>query len=173
MKKGISQNINKFIIFGIIFTMICGTLLHFAYDFFGKNPVVGIFSPINESVWEHLKLLYYPVSLWVFFHYFKYGKKYKNYFFSALIGLISGLLTIPILFYLYTSIAKTDILAVDIIIFLISIIICFSIFGYLLQNYNVNFLSSKAAIILWEIIFILFVLFTIFPPDIFLFKDHQ
>ena len=47
----------KFTILGIVFTVITGTLLHFVYDLSNENPVVGLFAPINESVWEHLKLL--------------------------------------------------------------------------------------------------------------------
>ena len=55
----------KFTILGIIFTVITGTLLHFVYDLSNGNPVVGLFAPINESVWEHLKLLFYPATLWI------------------------------------------------------------------------------------------------------------
>jgi hypothetical protein len=42
---------------------LLGTLLHFAYDFSGQNFVVGLFSAINESTWEHLKLLFMPFLL--------------------------------------------------------------------------------------------------------------
>ena len=39
-----------------------GALLHFAYDVL-PVPLVGLFAPVNESVWEHLKLLFWPVLL--------------------------------------------------------------------------------------------------------------
>lgn len=173
MKNIKSKNANKFIISGIIFTIILGTLFHFIYEWSGNNPIVGLFSPVNESVWEHLKLLFYPASIWFFIGYFKHGKHNSNYFFSALIGLISGLIVIPVLFYLYTAIAGTDILVIDISIFILSIIITFLIFGYFQRNYNFHFLSTKAVIILWELIFVLFVFFTILPPDIPLFQQYK
>ena len=44
------KNFKKYIISGIIFTIVFGSLLHFFYDWSGKNAIVGLFSPINESV---------------------------------------------------------------------------------------------------------------------------
>ena len=47
----------------IVAISIIGTLLHFLYEFSGKNFLVAIFSAVNESVWEHLKLSFYPLAL--------------------------------------------------------------------------------------------------------------
>lgn len=164
------RRLNLYVFSGIIFTVVLGTLLHFVYDWSGSNPIVGLFSPINESVWEHLKLLYYPMSIWVFIGYFKYGKRNKNYFFAALTGLISGLILIPAIFYLYTSITGKSFLVMDILIFIAGVVTSFLVMRQILQNYNIRCLSVKAGIILWELIFVLFVVFTTFPPEIFLFK---
>ncbi len=54
------NKIRNYQIFSVIFTFILGTLLHFTYELSGGNLVVASFSAINESVWEHLKLLYFP-----------------------------------------------------------------------------------------------------------------
>lgn len=165
------KNINKFIIEGIIFTIIFGTLLHFAYEWSGSNSIVGLFSPVNESVWEHLKLLYYPMTLWVFFGYFKYGKNNRNYFFAALAGLIAGLIIIPVLFYAFTAIVGKSFLAVDIIIYIIGVAVSFLVMGYILKNYNMRTLTVKMGIVLWELFFFLFAIFTIFPPNLPIFQS--
>lgn len=165
------KKLNLYIIFGIIFTIAFGTLLHFVYQWSGSNSIVGLFSPVNESVWEHLKLLFYPMSLWIIFGYFKFGKSNPNYISAALIGLLSGLILIPVLFYTYTSITLESILALDITIFVLSIIVAFFIMRYILKNYNLRFLTLKTGIFLWEVLFILFVLFTIFPPNLPIFKE--
>ena len=47
-------------------TVILGTLLHFTYQWSGRNPVIGIFSAVSESTWEHLKLLAIPMLLFLF-----------------------------------------------------------------------------------------------------------
>ena len=44
--------------FGFAFTSLLGTLLHFLYEWTGKSPLVAPFSGVNESTWEHMKLLY-------------------------------------------------------------------------------------------------------------------
>ena len=37
-----------------------GVLLHFLFDWF-PNPVTALFSPVRESIWEHVKLIYFPL----------------------------------------------------------------------------------------------------------------
>ena len=64
------RRLNIFLIIGAVFTIITGTLLHFVYEWSGESLFVGIFSPINESVWEHLKLLFFPMSVWILIGYF-------------------------------------------------------------------------------------------------------
>lgn len=58
MKK--NNCILAFIIIGT-----AGTLWHFVYEWSGENPIIGAIAPVNESVWEHLKLLFFP-SLFYF-----------------------------------------------------------------------------------------------------------
>ena len=78
------RRLNIFLIIGAVFTIITGTLLHFVYEWSGESLFVGIFSPINESVWEHLKLLFFPMSVWILIGYFIFGKN-ENYFKGKLV----------------------------------------------------------------------------------------
>ena len=48
---------------GILCVSILGTLLHFTYRWSGRNPLIGLIAPVNESVWEHMKLLFFPMLL--------------------------------------------------------------------------------------------------------------
>ena len=50
-------------LFRFIFISVLGVLLHFTYEWSGDNAVVGLFSAVNESTWEHLKLLFFPFLL--------------------------------------------------------------------------------------------------------------
>lgn len=164
---------NIFVISGIIFTIIVGTLLHFIYEWSGNNAFVGIIAPVNESVWEHMKLLFFPYTVWIIIGYFIYGKRNKNYVISSFIGLIIGLLFIPIAFFIYTSFTGTSYVYVDITIYIISVLLSFLISGYLFKNYNLKPHSNRTIIILWEVIFLLFAIFTVFHPDLLLFKDFS
>ena len=48
---------------GFLFAATAGTLLHFVYDWSGGIPLVAAFSAVNESTWEHMKILFFPVFL--------------------------------------------------------------------------------------------------------------
>ena len=122
------RRLNIFLIIGAVFTIITGTLLHFVYEWSGESLFVGIFSPINESVWEHLKLLFFPMSVWILIGYFIFGKKFKTYIPSAVIGILSGMILIPMWFYTYTVFTGKPILFLDILSFIISVCVA------LLQN---------------------------------------
>lgn len=70
------KHLKHYTIIGIIFATIMGTLAHFLYDWSGKNRVVGLFTPVNESVWEHMKLLFFPMLLYTLLMIFKFRKQY-------------------------------------------------------------------------------------------------
>ena len=53
------NTLSRRILLAFVLAVIGGTLLHFVYDFF-PNPVTALFSPVRESLWEHLKIIYWP-----------------------------------------------------------------------------------------------------------------
>ena len=75
---------------GVLFTILLGTLLHFTYALSGENQIVAVFSTVNESTWEHLKLLFWPTFLWSLAEYFVYGKNYRCFFSAKLISFLVG-----------------------------------------------------------------------------------
>ena len=52
---------------GFIAVSIAGTLMHFIYEWSGNNKIVALFAPVNESPWEHLKLLFFPFVIYGIF----------------------------------------------------------------------------------------------------------
>ena len=57
------KTINLWQWLGFIITGILGVVLHFLYDWLGQNPLIALISGVNESTWEHMKLLYYPMLI--------------------------------------------------------------------------------------------------------------
>lgn len=175
-----NNNIVKiFAIIAFIITSILGVLLHFAYDFSGKNIIIGLFTPVNESTWEHLKLLFFPtiacmiIGIFIIKPQLNRIPLYINGFF---ISIITGLLLIIVLFYTLTGITGTNIDWLNIAIYFISATCVYALFWYIqtyckdsiiLNSYNYMLLS----ITLLFILVLLFFLFTITPPAIGLFKD--
>lgn len=157
-------------IIGIIFVLITGTLAHFLYDWSGNNFIVGAFTPVNESIWEHMKLLFFPMVLYSIFITIRCKETYPCIASSLCFGILAGTFLIPILFYVYTAIFGKDIFVLDIGTFILSIIIAFW-FTYKLtlscklEPYTVLFCCFVC------ILFVCFILFTYYPPDTKIFED--
>ena len=50
---------SKAALFAFVIATLAGSCLHFVHDLF-PSPVTALFSPVNESLWEHLKILFWP-----------------------------------------------------------------------------------------------------------------
>lgn len=163
----------KWILKGIPALFIIGTIMHSVYDLSKDNIIVGLFAAVNESIWEHLKMVLIPVILWwVLYYYFK-GSKYsinKNKWFqSALIALITSLITIPMLYYFYTQAFGVELIVLDIVILLLAII-----FGQSLGLHSYRHgkgVNSSIITIVFIVLIVMFMIFTFYPPQIPLFKD--
>ncbi|MFT9494357.1 DUF6512 family protein [Anaerosolibacter sp.] len=157
---------------GTVFIILFGTILHFVYEWSNNNTLVGIFGAVNESTWEHLKLLFWPALFFSIFEYLLIGKYFNNYITAKAISLYVGLLLIISLFYTYTGILGRHYLAVDIAIFIISVMISQNI-GYriITSNGKVSRIGKIISLIAIIILIIAFGLFTFNPPQIPLFKD--
>ena len=126
MKKGFYMKaLKRDIGIGIVFSVIVGTLAHFVYEWTGKNPIAAIFFPIDESVWEHVKFLFFPTLLYGLFLIKKWKEAYPCIVPSVPVGIVIGSLSIPAFFYFYTAILGTHVLVLDILIFIVSVILCF------------------------------------------------
>ena len=155
---------------GVLFTWAAGTLAHFFYDWSGQNGLAALFFPVNESTWEHMKLIFFPMLLFTFFMQ-KRVLEFSPALPSALLfGNLTGTLCIPVLFYTYSGILGKNIPAVDIAVFFISVLIAFWTAWRFRES---SFLYHYRAVIwlLCALTAVLFFVFTIAPPDIGLFRE--
>lgn len=156
---------------GFIFVVIFGTLLHFFYDWSGNNPIVGILSPVNESTWEHLKLLFIPMILYSIIEYFIIGNKYSNFIAAKSFGAILGMLAIIIAFYTYTGIIGEHYLWADILTFIVGVAVAYKYSWKIIFNDIAGKGHNLTGLILLGLVFFCFVIFTFFPPQLALFLD--
>ena len=155
---------------GFVFTALMGTLLHFLYDWSGQSFVVGLFSAVNESIWEHMKLLYVPMFAFAIFE--RRFIKSRNFWCAKLIGTVVGLLLIPVIYYTYTGAFGVFADWFNIAIFFISAFLAFYIETKLLKSEKEFCISPFACLIVLISIGVIFVSFTISPPDIPLFCEY-
>lgn len=156
---------------GMIFIIIIGSVLHFTFEWSGNQPIVGLFSAVNESVWEHLKLAFWPALLFAIIEYPTLKKMVNNFTFAKTVGTYLMVFIIPVIFYSYTSVTGKSIFAIDISTFVVAVIIG-QLLSYKLLMYrklpgNFNRVSLIALILLG----LAFVLFTFYPPQLPIFKD--
>ena len=107
----------------IILAIVFGTLLHFTYEWSGENRIVGLFSATNESVWEHLKLVFYPMLILAIVEYFVVKKEANNYIEAKSLGIFLAKAFIIVFYYTYTGIIGKTFFIIDILTFIISIIL--------------------------------------------------
>ena len=163
------NKIRNYQIFSTIFVCILGTLLHFTYELSGGNSIIASFSAVNESVWEHLKLLFFPMLLTTIIGYFYIGKNVPNFLCSKTIGIITSILFTIIFFYTYSGILGKNIAIIDISSFFIATILGEYV-AYRLINSTFK-CNHKIAIIILIIIGICFIDFTYSAPKLGIFKD--
>ncbi len=156
-------------VIGFVFTAIVGTFLHFLFDLTGKNIVAGLFSAVNESIWEHMKLLFYPMLLFAVIEYFFWGKDCDSFWSIKLIGILSGLTLIPVIYYTYTGISGMSADWFNITIFFLTAGFSFFAETKLFQRPSAPDIRFAFAAVC--LISVLFTVFTFFPPQIPLFED--
>ena len=157
---------------GFLFTGAVGTLLHFVYDWSGENPAAGVFSAVNESTWEHMKLLFVPVFLLSVVQVGVLGLDYPHLLWSRTLSVLAGLALIPVLFYTYTGILGFHVVWADIAVFYLADAGLFALDGWLLRRGRRGTLWRQVAglAVLWGLMFC-FVWCTFRPPHIALWRD--
>ena len=156
----------------ILFCLILGTLLHFTYEWSGENLFIGSFSAVNESVWEHLKLVFYPMLIAAIVEYFFVKDVSNNYVEAKTIGIFTAICFIIVSFFTYSGIIGTSIIVIDILIFIISIILGEYVAYRLMKRENESTVTTEClSIIILVFLLLCFIIFTYLPPEVNLFRD--
>ena len=166
MKKNIG--IWQFSLLSIVFAL--GSIFHFLYDWTNLK-IIAAFSSVNESTFEHMKILFFPMLFASIFQSFYFKNEYNNFWTIKLKGTLVGVLLIPILFYTLTGAFGTLKGYQNILIFFFSILIAY-VYEAKLFNLVLPCKSREVlAKILLVILAVLFIVFTFYPPKIPLFLD--
>ena len=157
-------------LFGFATTSLLGTLLHFLYDLLGESVWIAPFSGVNESTWEHMKLLFWPMLLYAVIESF-FFKEEEGFWCIKLRGILCGLILIPILFYTYNGAIGKSADWINIAIFFISAAVTYVYETILFKKNSGHACRSKAAVLILCVVAFSFVLFTFRTPEIGIFKD--
>ena len=157
-------------LFGFGVTALGGTILHFLYDWLGKTLWVAPFSGVNESTWEHMKLLFWPMLLYAVVQSFFFRDR-KDFWCVKLRGILVGLTLIPVLFYTYNGVVGPSPDWLNITIFFVSAAAVYLYETRLFERGTAICKHPKIPVAVLCLMGILFVVFTFLPPEIGVFRD--
>ena len=159
----------KWDIISTLTTILLGTASHFLYSLSGSFPAIGLFCPVNESVWEHVKLLYFPAVLASLVQY-RLMPTPCAFLSSRCIGILAGCAAIPLLYYSYTSLLGYGFLAADMGIFVFSSCLCFAL-SHILTRCPQLCRKTSLWLLATAILGLCFMVFTFSPPHLPPFRD--
>ena len=164
------RSIGLWQLLGFSVTSFGGTILHFLYDWLGEAAWIAPFSGVNESTWEHMKLLFWPMFIFAIAQSF-YFKERKDFWCVKLKGILLGLVLIPILFYTYNGAIGKSPDWLNIAIFFVSAALAYLYETRQFNNERAFCKNPKRALIVLCLIALLFVIFTFVTPEIGIFRD--
>lgn len=157
---------------GFLLTGALGTLLHFVYEWSGGSALAAAFSAVNESTWEHMKLLFVPLFLFSVAQVCLLGRNYPNLLAVRALSTLTGAALIPVLFYTYTGILGYHITWVNISIFFAADLAAFALDFALLRRGRLSshWMQLLGLALLWGLAFC-FVWCTFRPVHLPLWQD--
>ncbi|MBE6593157.1 MAG: hypothetical protein E7642_04090 [Ruminococcaceae bacterium] len=164
------RSIGLWQLIGFAVTSLGGTLLHFLYDWLGEAKWIAALSGVNESTWEHMKLLFVPMFIFAILQSF-FFKDREDFWCVKLRGILLGIILIPVIFYTYNGAIGKSPDWLNIAIFFTCAAIAYIYETRLFNSEKYRCRSPKWAIATLCAIALLFVIFTFATPEIEIFKD--
>ena len=155
---------------GFAVTSLGGTILHFLYDWLGEAAWIAPFSGVNESTWEHMKLLFWPMLAFAVVQSF-FFKERGDFWCIKLRGILLGMALIPVIFYTYNGAVGRSPDWLNIAIFFVVAAAVYIYEARLFEGEGVKCGSPKWAVAVLGALAVLFVVFTFITPEIGIFRD--
>lgn len=157
-------------ILGVPAIFLGGSAFHFIYKYGGKKKWQAVISPVNESIWEHLKIAFYPALIYSVIQAFLLVSYSAAFLTAELLGIYVMFAFILVAEWIYPAMLKRNVLALDLLVFFIAISLS-QILSYLWVTNNVYTLPVEIAWLAIVIQTAVFAAFSFWPPRLPLFRD--
>ena len=164
------RSINLWQLMGFAVTSLFGTVLHFLYEWLGEAMWVAPFSGVNESTWEHMKLLFWPMFIYAVVQSLFFRDR-NDFWCIKLRGILLGLILVPVIFYTYNGVFGKSPDFVNIAIFFICTAVSYIYETRLFNSEKPICRVPKLALTALGVIALMFIVFTFATPRIGIFKD--
>jgi hypothetical protein len=158
------------IIISFFIVSMLGVVTHSFHKWFKKGFLVHVFSAVNESVWEHMKLSFYPMLGTVIIHSLIPGFYYSGFWGSAFLTVITATVLVPLLYYPVRAMLGKEVPAASIGLYFVCILLAF-VLEYFLMDSKAMIMDQGIAIAALAVCLAVFAVFTYFPPRVELFRD--
>lgn len=156
---------------GAVFAIFAGSALHFVFDWCGRWPPLAVFAAVNESIFEHLKLAFWPGVLWAGLASRRVDVPTARYLAAKGFSLLATAALIVGIFVSYTQVLDDNLLVLDIGTFVLAVILGQVLCGWLLVTRGPAGGAVPAGLALLVLQLIAYALLSYFPPDTWLFVD--
>ena len=164
--KLLAWEIGSFFFIGLI-----GAALHFTFEMSNFSSMeVAYFSAVNESTWEHLKMVFFPGLVFALIQYTYVRDVVNNYIIAKVAGLFLMPLVIAVGWYIYAPILGRSYFPADLFLFYLAVFIGQVVSYRLLTRPPLDKKYTQIAIVTFFVLFAAFSTFTFYPPKIFLFE---
>ncbi|GAB4156540.1 MAG: hypothetical protein Tsb0016_27880 [Sphingomonadales bacterium] len=158
---------------GAAFIVITGSSLHFVFDWLGGWRPVALIAAVNESIWEHLKLAFWPGLLWAVLGNNRLALSLPERLAGKGFGLLVAAALIVAIFRGYTAILGDNLLVLDIGTFVLAVVLGQMIAAACSIWERTAPVLTKLGLALLALQLVAYAVFTFHPPDFWLFVDGR
>lgn len=159
------------LVWGSVFIILLGSALHFVFEWTGGWRPMALIAAVNESVWEHLKLAFWPAVIWSIMEFYPLRGKVKNFLLARTTALVLAPVIIVALFYAELAVTGKSNVFFDIGTFIVGVIISqWASYRLLSANQKYRNWVLPAAIV-FALLLAMFATFTYYPPHCPFFQD--
>lgn len=155
---------------GGIFILLIGSALHFTFELANFWKPIAVIAPVNESIWEHLKMVFWPGLFFSLIQYHFVKNLTTNYWSAKALSLVFMPLFITAGWFAFAVLTGANNFAVNIVLFVIAIILGQAISFKMLTSARESRLKPVFPILCIVVLGLSFGLFSFFPPRIGLFE---
>lgn len=167
------RTIRRWEVAGAAFIVLAGSALHFVFEWSGGFRPLASVAAVNESVWEHLKLAFWPGLAWAVLERRRLAAVPSEFWSAKGLALLVPPILIVTIFSTYTTILGTNLLALDIGTFVVAVVAGQLASAGLLLAGTKNRVVVGAGLALLALQIAAYATLTYFPPDLPLFVDAR
>jgi hypothetical protein len=157
---------------GIPLIFAAGSALHFVFEWTGFWTPIAAIAPVNESVWEHFKLSFWPGLLYAAIEWPFVGRQANNFWVAKSVGLLLMSVTVGVGFYAYTAIWASSLIP-NVALLAVGIAVGQWVSYRIAIAGRCRRWIAISALVVLVLLMAVFITFGYVPPRMFLFLDGQ